>query len=144
MPSLKQKILKNLQNTYCRLKKSKIEGVGVFALREIPKNTELFVSSLTQKSAKFTATELKKIPREVWQMIESFLVLEKDGAVEIPEGGFEGLDMSFYLNHSKTPNVKITSGGEAFVTLRKIKKGEELTINYQKFDNIKKDNQFFI
>ena len=143
MNSLKKRIFKNLQSTYCQIRPSKIDGVGVFAVREIPEKTKLFTGYVPQPSARFKLWELKKLPAAVLKLLAGFLVLENDGTIEIPQGGFEGLDMSFYLNHSKTPNVKITSGGEAFITLRKIKKGEELTIDYQKFDNITKDHKFF-
>ena len=41
--SIKQTILEHLKNNiYCRLKPSKIHGVGVFAIRNIPKNTNPF------------------------------------------------------------------------------------------------------
>ena len=32
----RKRLLGNLKNTYCRLKPSNIEGVGVFAIRDIP------------------------------------------------------------------------------------------------------------
>lgn len=39
----KKVLLKNLQNDiYCRIKPSKKHGVGVFAIKDIPKNTNPF------------------------------------------------------------------------------------------------------
>jgi hypothetical protein len=40
----KKAILKSLENNYCRLKPSKIEGIGVFAIRDIAKNTKLLLA----------------------------------------------------------------------------------------------------
>ena len=51
----------------------------------------------------------------------------------IPKNGFNDLDITFYMNFSKNPNIDIINGGceyFSFVTNRKIKKGEELFINY--------------
>ncbi len=52
----------------------------------------------------------------------------------IPEYGLNGMDISFFLNHSKKPNIITTDEGNTFLTRRKIKKGEELTIGYNTYD----------
>ena len=44
------------------------------------------------------------------------------------------MDISYFLNDSKKPNLKTIDDGENFVTLRKIKKGEELTVAYKTYD----------
>jgi SET domain-containing protein len=44
------------------------------------------------------------------------------------------MDISYYLNDSKNPNIKTTDDGENFLTLRKIKKGEELQVAYKTYD----------
>jgi len=136
MNKLKAAILKRLQNTYCRISRSKIAGVGVVAIREIPQNTNIFYGVSVQRDCRFKAAELKKLPLAVFKMIEDFLCLEKDGTVIIPEYGLNGLDISYFLNYSKKPNVKTIDGGATFFTLRKIKKGEELTVAYETYGNI--------
>ena len=40
------------------------------------------------------------------------------------------MDMANYLNHSNTPNIISVNEGEYFETLREIKKGEELFVDY--------------
>ena len=54
--------------------------------------------------------------------------------VEISDGCLNGMDISYFLNDSKKPNVKTIDDGENFVTLRKIKKGEELSVAYKTYD----------
>ena len=53
MAITKKEILNNLKNTYCRLKASKIQGVGIFAVREIPKGKNPFFGLRKQKWHKF-------------------------------------------------------------------------------------------
>ena len=134
----KEKILENLKNTYCRVKASKIEGVGIFAIRDIPKNKDPFYGIRIPKWHKFNITEFKKLDKEILKMIDDFFVIEKDNTVYVPEIGLNGMDVSFFVNNSKNPNLKIKGDGEkvpiSFVTARKIKKGEELTVSYATYD----------
>ncbi len=70
-------------------------------------------------------------------MIDDFYAVEEDKTVLIPEYGLNGMNISFFLNNSRPPNkpnVKTIDGGATFVALRKIKKGEELTIAYGTYD----------
>ena len=138
MEKTKQKILNNLKNTYCRLKPSKIEGVGVFAIKDIRKGVNPFFGVKSQKWFKFNKSELKKIDKELLKMVDGFFVIEKDKTVYIPEEGLNGMDISFFLNNSKNPNLKIVGDGKktatSFITAQKIKKGEELTVSYATFD----------
>jgi len=72
-------------------------------------------------------------------MIDDFFVIEKDGYVYLPEGGLNRIDISFFLNNSKTPNIKIVGDGKDealyFRTIKNIKKGEELTVSYSTYDD---------
>jgi SET domain-containing protein len=134
MTKNKLKILENLKNTYCRLRPSKIEGVGVFAIRNIPKGKNPFPGTRKQIWHKFNISELKKIDKEIMPLIDSFFVIHKDGSVEISDSGLNGMDISYFLNNSDKPNIKTVDDGENFVTLRKIKKGEELSVSYATYD----------
>jgi SET domain-containing protein len=135
----KKEILNLLKNTYCRLKPSKIEGVGVFAIRDILKNKNPFLGIINQKWVEFKLSELKGIDKEVLKMVDSFFVIEKDKTVYVPERGLNGIDMSFFVNNSEKPNLKIIGDGNEsalnFITTRKIKKGEELTVSYATYDD---------
>ena len=58
----KTRILKHLQTeVYCRLGVSPIHGIGVFAIRDIPKGTHPLVSLLKIKEFSFTKKEIKKL-----------------------------------------------------------------------------------
>ena len=134
MKNIKNEILKKLQNTYCRLKPSEIEGVGVFAVRDIPKGINPFYGARKQKWIKFKMKELEGLDKEILELVDSFFVIHKNGDVYISDSALDGMDVSYFLNDSKKPNIKTIDDGANFVTLRKIKKGEELTVSYATYD----------
>lgn len=134
MNNNKLKTLKILKNTNCRLKSSKISGVGVFAIKDIPKGQKLFPGQIDEQWYKFKVEELQNLNKEVLRMIDDFFVIEKDGSVKIPKSGLNGMDMSFYVNNSKNPNTKTIDNGFTFVSLKKIRKGEEITTAYSDYD----------
>lgn len=131
---IKNNILRKLENTYCRLKPSKLNGIGVFAIRDIPKNKNPFLGVREQDWYEFKTSDLKKLDKEIFKMIDDFFVIEKDNKVLIPEYGLNGMDISFFPNQSKKPNIKTINDGFSFITSRKIKKGEELTVSYSTYD----------
>jgi len=131
---IKKQILNNLKNTYCRLQPSKIQGVGVFAIRDIPARINPFDGLKKQKWIKFHISELEKLDKEILELIDSFFVIKNNGIVWISESGINGMDISYFLNDSKNPNLKTIDDGANFKTLRKIKKGEELTVAYSTYD----------
>jgi len=126
----KQELLDNLFNkTYCRLQPSGKHGVGVFAIKDIPKGVNPFETEDHEKTVEITTQELKGIDREVKKMVEDFSFF-KDGIYYLGEYSLNGMNISYFLNTSKTPNMKSLNGGEDFITAREIKKGEELTVDY--------------
>lgn len=131
----KEEILKKLANTYCRLKPSLVEGVGVFAIRDIPENTNPFLGVKEPEWQEFNVSELQHLDKEILKMIDDFNVIEKDGTVLVPECALNGMDLSFFLNNSDSSNMKTTDEGFTFVTSREIKKGEELTVAYSTYDD---------
>jgi SET domain-containing protein len=135
MPNKKEEVLKKLKNTYCRLRPSAIEGVGVFAIKDIPKNINPFKGVRNQRWYKFNISQLKKLNKEVLKMIDDFNVIEEDKTVLIPECAFNDMDASFFVNNSESPNLKTIDNGLTFITLRKIKKSEELTVAYETYDH---------
>ena len=136
MNKVKEKILENLKNTYCRIKTSNVDkgGVGIFAIRDIPKNTDPFYGAPNQVWREFKISELKRIDKEVMKMIDDFFVIEKDKTVYVPDGGLNAMNISYFLNNSQKPNVKTIDNGKNFITIRRIKKGEELTSSYKTYD----------
>lgn len=76
---------------------------------------------------------MTKLPKEILEMVEQFYGSD-EGYYYIPNHGLNGNDISFYLNHSPKPNVVSKEDSQSFATLRKIKKGEELSIDYRTYD----------
>jgi len=134
MDKEKQKILDNLKNTYCRLKPSKIEGIGIFAIRDIPKGVNPFYGSPIHKWHKIKPQDYKNLNKEIKKMIGDFFAMDKNGEFSIPSHALNGIDISFFLNTSNEPNIKTTDDGTNFTSIKKIKKGEELTVSYANYD----------
>lgn len=131
MVNFRKKLLDNLSNTYCRLKPSG-HGIGVFAIRNIPKNTNPYLNCRKVRWFKFNKKEIAKLPQEISQMIEEDY--GHDGEYNyIPYHGLNGNDISFYHNHSLRPNIITIDRGQTFITIQKIKKGEELLANYKTY-----------
>ena len=119
----KMKLMENLQSTYCCFGRSELDGIGVIAIRVVSKIKDTFVSV--------------------------------GGVYQVYELGLNSMGLKFHINHSNKPNVAVNgkdfdievSPYNPFITLRKIKKGEELCWNYEvsngdsipsQFDFIKK------
>ena len=129
MPTSKQRLLTHLRTeVYCKLGISPIHGIGVFALRTIPKGVNPLVSWISQDSILFTHQEIKGLPSGVKKQMRTFCYYDKKG-YEVPRVGMNSMDMAIYLNHSKSPNLKMQEDGQ-FVALRAIRTGEELTMDY--------------
>ena len=130
----KRLVLNHLKNTYCRLRASQIEGVGVFAIRDIPEGVNPFEGMREDNWATFQISELQHLDKEVLKLIDAFCVIERDGSVKIPVYGLNGIDISFFINNSDNPNMKTIDQGFTFITSRPIKKDEELTVAYSTYD----------
>lgn len=129
MPRTKKEILRHLQSdVYCKIGVSTTHGVGVFAIRDIPKGASPLRCLRRHKEIEFSAKELKKLPRAVKNQIEVFCFVD-DGVALIPSIGLNSFDMAVYLNHSKKPNLKFKRNG-SLEAVKKIRKGEELFIDY--------------
>ncbi len=129
MPRTKKEILRHLRSDiFCKIGVSKTHGVGVFAIREIPKGATPLRSLRRHKEVAISMKELKRLPKEVKKQIEIFCFIEDEVAL-VPSIGINSFDMAVYLNHSKQPNLKFKRNG-SLEALKKIRKGEELFIDY--------------
>lgn len=130
------RFIKDLEkNVYCRLRPSKVEGVGIFAIRDIPKGTDPFKSFLPYRFAEVDADLVLKNPKidPAVKKLASDMYVIADGKIHLYEGGLNGIDISFFLNHSEKPNLIAKHDGDFFVTARKIKKGEELFSDHRTY-----------
>jgi len=127
------------EDVYCRLRPSTVSGVGVFAVRDIPKGTDPFKGfsshgfvDIDQK----LVFENPKIDPAVKELVNDIYAVS-DGKLSMWEGGLNGLDIGFFVNHSKNPNLAAEEGGAVFIAMRDIKKGEELFADYRGYlDNM--------
>ena len=129
MIDLKKTIMDHLvQDVFCRLGASPLHGVGVFAIRPIKKGLNPLRSRAEHQEVQFSHEEIKTLPRGIRKQIEMFCYYDETGVL-ISTMGMNTMDFSIYLNHSKQPNLRMTKDGD-FVALRRIKIGEELTMDY--------------
>jgi SET domain-containing protein len=128
----KLELLRHLnQEVYCRLRPSGSHGVGVFAIKDIPAGINPFPGAFEGTYIEVTEEELRSAPHGVQEMIRAYCVCE-DGLWLVPNEGLNRIDVSFFINHSKNPNVA-TEDGEIFITLRAIKVGEEIVSDYDQY-----------
>lgn len=129
MSKIKKKLLKHLQNeVYCRLGISPVHGIGVFAVRPIPKGVNPMRTWHEVKEVPLSLKDLKGLPKGVRKELNMFCYYD-DKVMHIPSVGMNTMNMAVYLNHSKKPSVKFQKNGQ-LVTLKAIRTGEELMLDY--------------
>jgi uncharacterized protein len=116
-------------NLYTRLQKSK-RGVGLFAIRDIPAGTTLFLGDQGETVRVSPAVVDAIDDDEIKKMYYDFCPLV-DGAFITP-ADFNQMTMGWYMNHSDSPNVVVREG-TSFHAERLIAKGEELTTDYRTY-----------
>ena len=130
-----------LHDVYCRIMPSVapngfLRGVGVFAIKDIPAGTNPFVGCDDTEYQPIPLSEFPKdIPSAVFDLMKDMLVLDDEDNFWFSDRGIQGIDISYFLNHSKTPNMVAAPLGENFFASRDIKAGEELTVNYDTYDS---------
>lgn len=131
----REKLLKRvLRDCYCRLQPSKIHGIGVFAVRDIPKGKNPFQTLPKYDAigyARITDNELNALPPKLSELIRA-LFIPTNGTMYIPNHGMNFIRLNCYLNHSMKPNMR-TRDGYNFMATRKIMVGEELTVDYRTY-----------
>lgn len=114
-------------NEWFELRQSAIQGIGAFAIQDIPKGTRL----IEYVGEKITNAEAdRRAEDDTTGRHHTFLfVLNQKQVVDAMYGGNE----SMYVNHSCDPNAEtfITRGRIWIDSMRAIKAGEEITYDYQ-------------
>ena len=118
-------------NTYLMLKPSPIEGIGVFAIRDIPKGCRNMFSKPDDEEdwIKVSKNEIENLPVAVQLVVENYCLYDEVHYF-VPAGGFKKLDLSLFLNHAEIPNLISVNEGDYFEATRDISAGEELLIDY--------------
>lgn len=118
-------ILKRLEKVYCRLAPSPIHGVGVFAIRDIPKGTNPFNNSFMAQEAVITSkNKIKDLGPEIMSLLHDYHPTSETDK-QIVSNFPNQLIWTNYINYTDDPNIELMTDGE-WKTLRDIKKGEEL------------------
>ncbi|MCC6931214.1 MAG: SET domain-containing protein [Gemmatimonadaceae bacterium] len=127
-----EQLLKELRDqTYVMLRPSPIEGIGVFALRDIPKGCRDMFSPppATDDYVVIPRATIDELPVHARRLVETYCLFDAD-SYYLPGGGFKKLDLVHFLNHSDAPNVASVDEGKWFEALRDIAEGEELLVDY--------------
>jgi len=115
---------------WATIKPSKINGVGVFAIRDIPEGTNISENTIDSTSVNLfypiDEEDFNNILPEIRDIILDRMLYREDEFFMVTNPNAEVLLQSF-MNHSSLPN---TNGR---VTLRDIKAGEELTEDYSPY-----------
>jgi SET domain-containing protein len=129
----KEDLLKELrEDTFVMIRPSPIEGIGVFAIRDIPKGCRtMFSKPIPEKDEwiKIPRAEVNALPEHSKWLVENYCLYDDENYF-IADYGFKKMDLVNFLNHSDEPNVISINDGEYFEATREIKKDEELTIDY--------------
>jgi len=121
----------NFINTAVRVRiaPSKIHGVGVFAIRDIPKGTKLFANTVP-KVFHIPYGSINKLFPEVRD-----LILERwPNIINGSSFAWPDTNIQAFMNHSDDYNYD----GVLDVVIRDVKKGEEITEDYRDIPNYDK------
>lgn len=114
---------------WARLAPSKLHGIGVFAIRDIPKNTvitEYRVFSTYKELYRIPVKDFNEILKPIRELILDRTIFSKQLSKEYLKfisPNSEACLMSF-MNHSSNPN------SNRCVTIKDIKEGEEITEDF--------------
>ena len=105
------------ESLYCRAKCSSVHGVGVFAIKSIPPDIDVF-SALGKdyrgSDYHFYSPEELSVLDEIWESLPRWV-----------QGG-----CVYLINHSDSPNLRYYADTDDIITTREIEEGEELFLDY--------------
>ena len=117
------------EGVYARIALSRTHGVGVRAIRDIPAGTLVFRGE-SERVVWVSRAAVRRLPTAIRSLYEDFGMVWGD-QIGVPPN-LNMLSVGWYLNHSDRPNVEADEDAR-FRTLRRIRKGEELTADYRTF-----------
>lgn len=133
-----------LNHVFVKLKPSKIQGVGLFAIRDIPFNTDIF-RPWNGSTGKFPIkeSELEQLPKELYHHIKDIFLygpdfpLNTDTYVILTNGSHWIYTTPYYFVNSGGEDANLDK--DTLLTLRDIKAGEEILSNYGRYERMSKD-----
>ena len=125
---MRQSIIQSLKFPQFKLAPSKIEGagVGVFAVNDVPQDYPVFGPK--GQVYRILWSETSDISDSLRDYIRGICHSDSEGFYI--DRHLDQLDLSYYVNHSETPNLWHDSKADVYYSNRKILEGEELTVLY--------------
>ena len=114
---------------YARIGPSRIHGVGVQAIRDIPAGTLVFHGE-SERVVWMSRAAVRRMPKAIRALYEDFGMVS-GARIGVPPT-LNMLSVGWYVNHSDRPNIEADDDSR-FRALRRIRKGEELTADYRTF-----------
>lgn len=111
------------------IRPSKLEGVGVFALRNLKLGQKIIIQNEEEFNNQIPWSEFEKLDDKQKQMVFSFAIGTPKGFVAPANLNFNNLSGNWFLNHSCNGNVGFDKQGN-FIAIRDIQKDEELVYDY--------------
>jgi SET domain-containing protein len=112
------------------LRPSGISGIGVFAVRNIPKGQKVADGLYAEDFKTLVPWEnYQRFDASVRRKIDDFCIGTPKGFVPPDDVDFNKLSIEWYFNHSCDGNVGFNLDGD-FVAIKRISKGSELTYDY--------------
>jgi SET domain-containing protein len=121
---------------FTRIKPSTIHGVGVFAIRRIPKGTSVFPND-DAPIVWIKKSKIKRLRGEIRRLYEDFCIIKDNGEIYGCPANFSLMTIAWFLNEPKRghkPNIDCRKD-YTFYALRHIATGEELTVDYATFSD---------
>jgi SET domain-containing protein len=122
------------EKVFVRLFASPIHGVGVIAIEFIPAGTRIWPKVRGEKIRTVKVANVIDTSVEMQRLYRDFCPLDSKKGKYFCPASFNILTPSWYVNDSKTPNIRIDREYE-FFALRDIKIGEELTVDYSVYSD---------
>lgn len=125
-------VINQCYNLYIEIRPSHIvKGqVGIFAIRDIPKNTILFYNNISPQNVNILEIQKLydfKISENVIHILKKYYAHDNE-TIELPNELI--LSYTNYLNHSETPNIIYNADDKSYQTSINIQKDDEILINY--------------
>jgi len=110
-------------------------GVGLIAIRAVPKGQRIceceakYARTVSRLALLALPHEVRTTIHELWDGMSS----DDVWACTIPNDYEQAIPLVSFINHSEQPNCVFDADTNSIVTARRLRKGEELTINYLKY-----------
>jgi len=131
---MESEVLQIIQETYCKLAPSKIHGIGVFAIRDIPRGQKLYL--VPKRMVKWYKTPYSTLKARLITIYPQILELILERWPSIINGSHfvspnDMAIMAAFVNHSSEANYSVDTD----CALRDIRQGEEVTEDYKLMKN---------